>query len=109
MKADLAALEGPFVKVFLGATTFERELTVEPNLVMLIKTAQELGAPRITSDLERQDFRGGAVPDAITDKVLRTAKRFGKARFAQVAARHVADAGGLPAYIAEAVAWLRQA
>lgn len=109
VKADLAALEGPFVKVFLGATTFERELTVESNLTMLIKTTQELGAPRIKTDLELQDLVGGAVPDAIKDKVLRTAKRFGKARFAQVAARYVADAGALPTYVAEAVAWLRQA
>lgn len=76
---------------------------------MLIKTTQELGAPRIKTDLELQDLVGGAVPDAIKDKVLRTAKRFGKARFAQVAARYVADAGALPTYVAEAVAWLRQA
>jgi putative ATP-dependent endonuclease of OLD family len=108
-KADLTALEGPFVKVFLGTTTFERELTVEMNLPMLIKAAQELGAPRIKSDLELQEVIGGAVPDAIKDKMLRTARRFGKARFAQVAARYVADAGALPSYVVEAVAWLRQA
>lgn len=108
VKPDLAALEGPFVKVFLGATTFERELTVEPNLTMLIKVAEALGAPRIKADLEFQDLMGGDVPDAIKDGVLRTSKRFGKARFAQVAARHVADAGALPAYVMEAVTWLRE-
>ena len=31
----------------------------------------------------------------------------GKARFAQVAARHVDQAGALPAYVTEAIAWLR--
>ena len=81
---------------------------METNLPMLIKAAQELGAPRIKSDLELQEVMGGAVPDAIKDKVLRTARRFGKARFAQVAARYVADAGALPSYVVEAVAWLRQ-
>lgn len=107
-KPDLDALEGPYVKAFLGATTFEREITIEANLGMLIKTANELGAPRIKGELECQSILGGEIPDALKDKVLRTAKRFGKGRFAQVAARHIADAGALPVYIAEAVAWLRQ-
>jgi putative ATP-dependent endonuclease of the OLD family len=40
--------------------------------------------------------------------VLRTAKRFGKARFAQVAARHVDQAGALPTYVTDAIAWLRE-
>ena len=51
---------------------------------------------------------GGPVPEELKDKVLRTAKRFGKARFAQVAARHIEKAGALPAYITDAIAWLRE-
>lgn len=47
------------------------------------------------------------VDDQLKDAVLRTAKRFGKGRFAQVAARHVARATELPDYIREAVEWLR--
>jgi len=38
--------------------------------------------------------------------VLRTAKRFGKDRFAQVAARHINETTVLPAYIKQAVEWL---
>ena len=109
IKPDLAALEGKFVRMFLGATTFEREITEEGNLQMLAKAAKDLGAPKIAGALDRQDVLGGAVPDDIKDKVLRTAKRFGKARFAQIAARHVDDATFLPPYIREAIEWLLEA
>lgn len=104
---NLALLEGPYVRAFVGATTFEREITLEANLPMLAATAAALGAPRVQSDLEMQGLLGGLVPELLKDKVLRTAKRFGKARFAQVAARHVDQAGTIPAYVTEAIAWLR--
>jgi putative ATP-dependent endonuclease of OLD family len=105
---NLAALEGPYVRAFVGATTFEREITLNANLLMLAATAADLGAPRVQRDLELQDFMGGPVPEALKDRVLRTAKRFGKARFAQVASRHVGRAGALPVYITDAIAWLRE-
>ena len=107
-KPDLTALEGPYVKVFLGATTFEREISEDGNLAMLAKTAGDLGAPKIKNALELHDVIGGPVDAVLKDKVLRTAKRFGKARFAQVAARHIADASVLPNYIREAIEWLRE-
>jgi putative ATP-dependent endonuclease of OLD family len=105
---NLAALEGPYVRAFVGATTFEREITLEANLSMLAATAADLGAPRVRQYLEVQDIMGGPVPEALKDRVLRTAKRFGKARFAQVASRHVDRAGALPTYITNAIAWLRE-
>lgn len=107
IRPNLGDLVGPYVRVFVGATTFEREITLEQNLGMLIATAADLGAPRIRSDLEMHQLLGGPVSDAIKDKVLRTAKRFGKGRFAQVANRHVDQAGALPQYIIDAVNWLR--
>lgn len=107
VKPDLAALEGAFVKLFLGATTFEREITEEGNLAMLLRSARDLNAPKLITALELQDMVGGAVPAQLKDQVLRTAKRFGKARFAQVAARHAIDATYLPSYIADAIAWLQ--
>ena len=79
---DLAVLEGPYVRAFVGATTFEREITLNGNLSMLAAAAADLGASRVRADLELQGFFGGPVPEALKDKVLRTAKRFGKARFA---------------------------
>lgn len=108
IRPNLAELVGPYVRVYVGATTFEREITLEQNLGMLIATAADLGAPRIRGDLETQQLLGGAVTEAVKDKVLRTAKRFGKGRFAQVANRHVAQAGALPQYIIDAVNWLRE-
>jgi len=105
VKPDIAALEGDFVKAFLGPTTFERELTVKDNLKMLSMAANDLGAVRVAADLEAARVAGQA-DDAIKDKVLRTAIRFGKARFAQTASRHVKHADGLPPYIIEAVLWL---
>jgi len=42
-------------------------------------------------------------------KVLNTAIRFGKARFAQIAARHVEQATSIPNYLANAVEWLTEA
>jgi putative ATP-dependent endonuclease of the OLD family len=104
---NLALLEGPYVRAFVGATTFEREITLEANLPMLAVAAGALGAPKIKADLEMQDLLGGPVPEALKDRVLRTAKRFGKARFAQVVARHVDQAGALPTYVTDAIAWVR--
>ena len=93
------------MKAFLGATTFEREITLVENLEMLSKACAELGAPKIKDAIDTAQFLD-EVDDELKDKVLRTAKRFGKARFAQVAARHVAEAGAIPNYIFEAVRWL---
>jgi putative ATP-dependent endonuclease of OLD family len=107
-KPDLSALQGEYVKVFLGATTFEREITLNGNLKMLVNTVGELGAPKAKNALEIQELLGGEVPKELKDQVLRTSMRFGKARFAQVAARYVSDAGELPKYVVDAVAWLRE-
>lgn len=104
-KPDITALEGAYVKAFLGATTFEREITVDANLGMLGKACKELGARAIAAKLDDAEIFG--TDDDLKDAVLRTAKRFGKARFAQNVARHAADAKELPGYITDAVNWLR--
>lgn len=105
VKEDLSALEGDFVKVFLGTTTFEREITLDANVAMLAKAARRLGAPRIATRLEIAELVG--VDEALKKSVLNTAKRFGKARFAQLAAEHIPEAGaGLPPYVRLAVEWL---
>lgn len=104
-KPDIAALEGQHVKAFFGATTFEREITLPGNLGMLAKACKEIGAPRIASRLELADTFGD-FDERFKNNVLNTAKRFGKARFAQLAARHTDEAKELPDYIKEAVQWL---
>jgi putative ATP-dependent endonuclease of OLD family len=105
--ANLALLQGPYVRVFVGQTTFERELTLPENLDMLAHAAGDLGAVQLRGDLDMQDLMGGPVPEILKAKVLRTAKRFGKGRFAQVTARHASLAGELPQYVIDAVDWLR--
>lgn len=108
MIAPHAMLRGPYVEVFLGLTTFERELATDGNLPMLRAVAEQLGAPRLMQALDAHVLLGlGPMPDELKNKVLRTARRFGKGRFAQVAARNVALAREVPAYIANAIHWLR--
>lgn len=104
LRSDLAELENDYVRVFLGETTFERELTTDDNLPWLIATAHALGAPRIARTLAVAAQVGA--DDNLKDAVLRTAKRFGKGRFAQVATRHIGMAEEMPNYIYEAIEWL---
>jgi putative ATP-dependent endonuclease of the OLD family len=114
---DLAKLRGDWVEVFAGATTFERELVMQETLPMLIATTIELGAPMITKQLEegliilnegKTDATARAkILQDLGATVLKTAKRFGKARFSQIAARHASKATRLPTYIQSALDWLR--
>nr|WP_260693105.1 AAA family ATPase [Rhizobium laguerreae] len=104
-KEVLSALEGKYVKVFLGATTFEREITLSENLDMLQKAAARIGAPRIAKKLEMTDLFG-LVDDGLKKSVLNTAKRFGKARFAQLAAENISEKAAIPEYVRDAVDWL---
>ena len=55
-----------------------------------------------------EEVAAGGQPDLNPgrDSVLRTAKRFGKARFAQVTSKHVGSATSIPDYIRRALEWL---
>jgi putative ATP-dependent endonuclease of OLD family len=113
---SLASLEGSYVKVFANKTTFERALTLPGNLEMLALAADEIGARKAGAQL--REGRVALAEPSITPEqrkdllsvlkgtTLATAKRFGKARFAQIAARHVERATQLPKYLDDAVAWL---
>jgi len=113
---NLAALDGDFVRTFVGATTFERELVSEGTLPMFIQAVRDLGAPQILEILEHglEELEDGLLTaeaeqvllDNLKTRVLNTAKRFGKARFAQVAARHADKATEIPDYIKNAYDWL---
>ena len=115
---DLSRLENDFVHVFACATTFERAITLPTTLLMFAHAATDIGAPNVgkrlqkglakleAGDLDEEERK--ALLNALRDSVLNTAIRFGKARFAQIAARHVDKATGIPKYIADAVAWLTE-
>lgn len=113
---SLTALNNDFVHVFLGETTFERELVCLETLNMFIEACRTLGAPQVTAHLEAardelddfiEDEREEELLEKCRDMVLNTAKRFGKARFAQAASRFASECTELPDYINDAVAWLR--
>lgn len=115
---NLMALEGDFVSVFIGATTFERELVSVGRLPMLIETVRALGVPRILAQMEdghaKLTLGGLGLAEETQLRVelgritLNTAKRFGKARFAQIAARYAHLATDLPLYIEQAYEWLTE-
>jgi putative ATP-dependent endonuclease of OLD family len=112
---DLKELESAWVKVFSCKTTFERELVFPGTLEMFANAAEEVGAPIIAGRLREglQKISTGMkegerkkLLSTLQASVLNTAKRFGKARFAQVAARHVECAEVIPKYLDDAVTWL---
>ena len=104
VKPDLRALENPFVKVFACKTTFERALTWTSTLTMFASAATALGADKVAERLlaANETPKGSLKPadmkhlQAAATLVLRTAKRYGKARFAQLAARYVQGVKWVP-------------
>jgi putative ATP-dependent endonuclease of OLD family len=110
-RQDLEPLRGPFVEIFSCDTTFERELTLYGTLEPLANASNEIGAPRLSEMLQglwvEYVFHGDP-PDlnAAKGAVLRAAKRFGKARYAQVVSKHIGGATEIPQYIRDAIEWL---
>jgi putative ATP-dependent endonuclease of OLD family len=113
---NLAALENDYVRVFACKTTFERALVFEGTLEMFARAADDIGAPTVAKYLRKgaQNLADNELDDDDKEKiladlrksVLNTAKRFGKARFAQIAARHANQAEVIPKYLADAAKWL---
>jgi putative ATP-dependent endonuclease of the OLD family len=108
---DLSALQNDYVRVFACSTTFERAITNGGTLEMLALAADDIGAPTVAKQLRAGAealsgvLDGGkreAILNPLRTTVLNTAKRFGKARFAQIAARHINDATVIPKYINDA-------
>jgi putative ATP-dependent endonuclease of the OLD family len=115
---DLKSLENEHVKVFTCATTFERALTRRGTLEMLACAADDISAPTVAKRLRKGakaiadgNLKGDGLKEVLEplrETVLNTAKRFGKARFAQIAARHADKAKSIPTYISDAVTWLME-
>ena len=115
-RPDLSQWESEHVRVFLGRTTFEVELAHVQNVEMFARALDELSAPaaanrlrRLAAQIQESDSARdrSAARRILGQKVLNAAKRFGKARFAQVASKYSKLAGFLPEYITEAVEWLQ--
>jgi len=114
---DLKDLVSDHVGVFACKTTFERALVSEGTLDMFARAADDIGAPLVAKGLRKAAKQLEKDPDEGERKkilnegreaVLNTAKRFGKARFAQIASRHVNLAHSIPKYLVDAAKWLRE-
>ena len=115
---DLDPLTGPYVRVFRNQHTLESAITLAANLPMLAATARDLGATRTAVALEQAyaSWTEGGIEEGERDdfardleaKVLRTARRKGKARFAQVASTHISSECTVPSYIRDALEWLTE-
>ncbi len=113
---DLSALESAQFRVFTCKTSFERAITIEGNLGMLALAADDIGAPLLAQRLRLgeealNDTRLGEaerkdILKPLRQMVLDTARRFGKARFAQLAAGHAERARDAPKYLVRAATWL---
>lgn len=102
------------VRVFLGDTTFEREITLPGTLNMHAQAASAIGSPGNAAKI--QEAYNQSLAGSLTDKklnetgkvVLSTAKNKGKARYSQIAARYADSATEVPSYIIDALSWLRE-
>ena len=113
---DLESIENDYVRVFACKTTFERALVMRGTLEMLALAAEDIGAPTVAKQLRAgaqtltdnglEASKRKEIGEMLRTKVLNTAKRFGKARFAQIAARHAAEATSIPKYLVDALNWL---
>lgn len=115
-RRELDRCENEYVKVFLGQSTFEMELADVGNAEMFVRALEDLGAGAAANRLrnliaEIQHGEDAEARNSASSKmrngVLKSAKRFGKARFAQVASKHAGVATFLPNYIVEAVEWIQ--
>jgi putative ATP-dependent endonuclease of OLD family len=83
---------------------------------MFARAADDIGASTVAKLLRKgaEDLADDGLEDderetilkPLRKMVLNTAKRFGKARFAQIAARHVDQATSIPKYLTDAAKWL---
>ncbi|GAI23554.1 unnamed protein product, partial [marine sediment metagenome] len=85
-------------------------IALPKNLKVFSKAAKELGATNVSTQLN--DFYNRRIEltedekNQASSKVLNTAKRFGKARFAQIASKYAVHAEVLPSYIRKAIEWI---
>ena len=112
---DLDNLDSEYVKVFRCKTTFERALAIPGLFKMLLATAEDINAVKMSATIKEaiekyepdipreQKIKIGNEVASVT---LATAKRLGKARFAQIASKYANKAEALPRYIRDALEWL---
>ncbi len=112
----LSIEENELLAVFQCPVTFERAMTLPGTLPMFVEAVKQCGFPEVTKTLEDglKALAGGnvqgdelsALVSSLREKVLNSAVRCGKARFAQIASKYVTKTTDIPGYIRQAVQWL---
>ncbi len=109
---SIRELENDYLRVFSFPTTFEKALVIPALLPALRATCEEFEFPEVTEALENAiagitDANAATwqPPAALQQSVLNSAKRAGKARFAQVLSKHFEGVTAMPAYIQSAITW----
>lgn len=114
--APLRHLENEFVRVFQCPVTFERTLAMPGLLLPMAECIEECGHTDVAKGLRHAfaEVSSGSLEGAeavellerCSGRILNSAKRVGKARFAQIASKHVEGATEIPGYVQDAVRWL---
>ena len=106
-----------FLQVYKCPVTFERAMTVKGTLPMLLEALRECEYPRAievfeagikTLESEEDEDTIQDILAPLREKMLASAKRCGKARFAQIASKYADRAIALPTYIRDAVEWIME-
>jgi len=104
-----------YMQVFKCPVTFERAITIDGTLPVILKTLQECDYPRAIEAFElgiialESEKEVGKIQDILKPlraKTLASAKRCGKSRFAQIASKHADVATAIPSYITSAIEWI---
>lgn len=106
-----------YLEVYKCPVTFERAMTVQGTLPMLIEALRECDYSRAVEvfeegidalDLEADNDKIQEMLAPLRGKTLASAERCGKSRFAQIASKYADQAYALPTYIREAIEWLME-
>lgn len=98
-----------YLEVFQCPVTFERAMTIPGTLDMFHEAIKECKYPDTQANfeacMETLDSDPGSL-NHLRVYVLNSAKRCGKARFAQIASKHVDKCTEIPSYLRDAVTWI---
>lgn len=111
---NLELLKNDMVNIFKCRNTFEIAITIPGMLPVLEKTVEEFGLKGLAKEI-RDIYNISKVSKIEAEKifelgtkVLKASRRFGKARFSQLASKHIDLAEEIPKYISDAITWIKE-
>lgn len=110
--------ESSLLKIYLCSVTFERASTLPGTLPMFLEAVRECEYPNTVGELEAaierlkdenlDELEKQEILNEMRRKVLSSAERCGKARFAQIASKYANLASEIPTYVRRSVEWLME-